>query len=263
MVKNLRNRNLSTRLLLSVCNLAMVDDNSIASSPSAISNGPADGLWELSSGIREEELYRRKRIVSFSSIVWRKEGRKEAYDRVIFDTIGLSPSTHDIGIVHGNTSNDVNTLLLQLRELLDETREMSSWATWSECAWDGEENDFLAGELCDARGRLACAIGFQEAQDIRRETVNTFRSIICDWDTTGSDVSSLGGVGNILEFDSTWEAVADFETRHGYWLMRYVEFCDCLWERRRWNELDWKIVDCVVLGRKEDYFVQGAGLFTY
>jgi hypothetical protein len=52
------NRNLPTRLLLSVRNLAMINDQSISSG--TLTHGPVQLLGERSTWVREEELYTKR-----------------------------------------------------------------------------------------------------------------------------------------------------------------------------------------------------------
>lgn len=52
--------------------------------------------------------------------------KRRTYNALILDAIGLSPCTHDPGIVEGNTSDDVDALRLELSGLGDEAGEVLS-----------------------------------------------------------------------------------------------------------------------------------------
>lgn len=45
--------------------------------------------------------------------------RKKTHDVVVLDTVGLAPSTHNVGVVVSKDRDDVNTLGPQLREVLN------------------------------------------------------------------------------------------------------------------------------------------------
>lgn len=64
------------------------------------------------------------------------------------DAVGLAPGAHDPGIVHGNASNDVDSLGLQLWQIINESRKVASAAARCEGTWNGEENDLLIGPFC-------------------------------------------------------------------------------------------------------------------
>lgn len=74
--------------------------------------------------------------------------REYTYNAVVLDAIGLSPRAHDIGVVVGNASDDVDALGLQLGGLGDEAGEVLRGAAGCEGAWEGEDDDFLVGPLC-------------------------------------------------------------------------------------------------------------------
>jgi hypothetical protein len=46
-------------------------------------------------------------------------GEGKAYNVITGDAVGLAPGAHDVGIVVGQDSDDVDTLGADLRELLD------------------------------------------------------------------------------------------------------------------------------------------------
>lgn len=58
--------------------------------------------------------------------------------------VDLAPSTHDPGVVGGNDCYLVDTLGLDLLDLLDIRRQVISLATGSECTWYADECDALA-----------------------------------------------------------------------------------------------------------------------
>ena len=79
---------------------------------------------------------------------WSRKERTKTHN-LILNTICLSPSTHNPSIVKGNDSHEINTLVvLQCRQLLDETREMAFGAARGESSRDRDEDDFLASEFC-------------------------------------------------------------------------------------------------------------------
>jgi hypothetical protein len=65
------------------------------------------------------------------------------YD-LVFDTIGLSPSTHNKGIVVGDAGDDVDTLRLEGRDVRDVAGKVLRAAAWSESTGDAEEDNLLA-----------------------------------------------------------------------------------------------------------------------
>lgn len=62
-------------------------------------------------------------------------GRRKAYDVITSNVVGLSPGTHDEGIVVCDESNDIDALSLQLGQLGNETREMVDSASWGESTY--------------------------------------------------------------------------------------------------------------------------------
>lgn len=70
------------------------------------------------------------------------------YNRFIFDAIGLAPCTHDKGVVVSNDSDDVNTLCLELWQIVYVARKMVGTAAWGESTWNCEEDDLLSGPFC-------------------------------------------------------------------------------------------------------------------
>lgn len=85
----------------------MVNDKGVTVG-TALLVSPANALGELGLRVRQEE------------------------NVVASDAVGLAPSTHDIGIVVGENSDNINTLGPQLRELLDISGDVGGRADGSE-----------------------------------------------------------------------------------------------------------------------------------
>lgn len=149
-------------LLGGVGDLAVVDDETIAVSATLVI-GPADTLGELGLGIGEEE------------------------EVVSGNTVGLAPGAHDVGVVVGENSNDIDTLGLELRELLGVLGNVSGGADGGESTGKREEDDLLVGPLLGG--------------------------VVVDGDTTGSDVALLLRPGDVGEDNVSGEAVTSLETR--------------------------------------------------
>jgi len=158
------------------------------------------------------------------------------YDIIILDTIGLSPGTHDPGIVECNASNDINALALELGQFLDEAGEVLGGATGGEGAGNGEDDDLLVGPLCGedmlvgvcfvlglfwGTKSSASRVGDRdrsgkdgriEAGDLRdEEEVVTSAGIIIDGDTARGDIAGLRGVGDVAEGHAAGQGVSDFQ----------------------------------------------------
>lgn len=59
----------------------------------------------------------------------------ETYEVFIGDLVGLSPSAHYERVVEGQNSNNVNSLGLELREILNVAWQVAYGASRSEGAW--------------------------------------------------------------------------------------------------------------------------------
>ena len=72
------------------------------------------------------------------------------YDSVVGDTVGLGPTVHDKGIVEGNDNDLVNTLGLDLVDVLRVRGDVASGTSRGESTGDGNEDDLLVLELCSS-----------------------------------------------------------------------------------------------------------------
>ena len=94
-------------------------------------------------------------------------GVAEEKDVVTLNAIDLAPSVHDPRVVRRDNSNDIDTLALELRELLDVGWEVVGLAARCERAGNGDEDDLLACPLlvgvvllrATARGRVSVCDG--------------------------------------------------------------------------------------------------------
>lgn len=94
-------------------------------------------------------------------------GVAEEKDVVTLNAIDLAPSVHDPRVVRRDNSNDIDTLALELRELLDVGWEVVGLAARCERAGNGDEDDLLACPLLvgvvllgtTARGRVSVCDG--------------------------------------------------------------------------------------------------------
>lgn len=71
-----------------------------------------------------------------------------AYDELVVDLVGFAPGGHDPSVVGGNDDNLVDTLALELRDLVDEAGDVVDLAGGGEGTRDGDKDDLLALELC-------------------------------------------------------------------------------------------------------------------
>jgi hypothetical protein len=149
-----RNRNLTSRLLLRIHNLAIINHQRISRRTLAI--GPTKLLRKRGSDVIEEELYP---FISYCSqtfqchpiicpqVIGRKRGNL-TYDIIVLNSIRLAPSTHNPRIIESDDSHDIDTLGLDRRQVLDVAWEMLYGAAGGEGAGDGEEDDFFVGPFC-------------------------------------------------------------------------------------------------------------------
>lgn len=96
-------------LLLGENDLAVVNDDGVSVSATFVIS-PANALRELGLGIRQKE------------------------NVVASDGVGLAPSAHDVGIVVGENGNNINTLGLQFREVVNVSGDVSGGADGGESA---------------------------------------------------------------------------------------------------------------------------------
>jgi hypothetical protein len=73
---------------------------------------------------------------------------RETYDRVILNSISLTPSAHNPRIIKCNDSHDINALCLETVQILNVAWQMFGTAARGEGAWDSKEDDFLVGPFC-------------------------------------------------------------------------------------------------------------------
>lgn len=100
--------------------------------------------------------------------VWFEE---ETYNVVVLDAVGLTPGAHDKGIVVGQDGNNVNTLGMDLGELLLVLGDVVGRADGGEGTGEGKEDDLLVGPLLGG--------------------------VVVDGDTASGDVALLLGVGDV------------------------------------------------------------------
>lgn len=80
------------------------------------------------------------------------------YNAVVGDTVGLSPAVHDKGIVEGNNNDLINTLGLDLVDVLGVGRNVGAGAGGGESTRDGDEDDLLVLELCSQKSACEDAV---------------------------------------------------------------------------------------------------------
>lgn len=97
--------------------------------------------------------------------------RSSTYNVVVLDTVGLGPGAHDVGIVVSKDSNNVDTLLTDLRELLLVLGDVVCRADGSEGTGKSEEDNLLVGPLLGG--------------------------VVVDGDTANVELVSLLGVGDV------------------------------------------------------------------
>lgn len=68
-------------------------------------------------------------------ILNRLDGYCYTYDVVMSDVIGLSPSTHDVGVIEGDESDDINTVTADFVEMSYGTGKMIAGACWGESTY--------------------------------------------------------------------------------------------------------------------------------
>lgn len=116
-------RDLPARLLLSILDYAMVDDQRI--SRRAIRGNthiPSDALAEFGIRIAQEQ-------------------------DLAFDSIDFTPRAHDKGIVGSNDGDHIDPFFFNAVQVLDVPREVAFGTAWSEGARNGDEDDFLVGKF--------------------------------------------------------------------------------------------------------------------
>lgn len=143
-----------------VGDLAVVDDDGEAAS--SLLEVPADAAGELGILVGHEE------------------------DGVIGDTVGLGPARHDESVVESNDDNQVNTLGLELVDVLGVGGDVRARAGGGESTGDGDENGLLVLELvAGSKGNGGTAL--RELRD-------------------------LGGGRDVAEEDALGEVVASLES---------------------------------------------------
>lgn len=124
---NTRDSDISSRLLVNVSNLTVVDNNGVSSGSDAKAQvgeieGLANGLGESSVTI----------------------GSK---DDLVLGTKSLAPSSLDKSVVGRNNNDLVNALSLQLGKLLEVWRNVVLSAGGSESTGDGNNDNLLGGKF--------------------------------------------------------------------------------------------------------------------
>lgn len=122
------------------------------------------------------------------------------YDVIILDAIGFAPSIHDPSIIVCNDSNDVDTLFLDLREVLDVWREMVGGTSGREGACD-------LSRRFEMRPAGPKWVSREPKENMVRRTRNTEENdllvgpflgcIVVLRPAAGGDLVSLLGVGDI------------------------------------------------------------------
>jgi hypothetical protein len=159
------------------------------------------------------------------------------YNIVILDTIGLAPRTQDKRIVECNDGYGIDALALECAQVVDVAGEVLGGAGGSEGTRDGEDDDFLVGPFYSSRvlasvgrtedseqgGVLGFSVNFRGVgrkdrdgrwRARRRKNEHTFAGIVVNGHTTSSDVAALGGVWDVAELHTAWDAISDFEFSH-------------------------------------------------
>jgi hypothetical protein len=108
-------------LVLSISDLAVVENHSPATIAVTHTGRPAMLLGEERLGIAQEQ------------------------DLIALDAIDLAPSIHDPGVVRRNSSDNIDALVLELLGFRNVGGKVVGLATGCEGAGDGEENYFLVG----------------------------------------------------------------------------------------------------------------------
>lgn len=117
------------RLNLRICHLAMVNDHRIPARPTP--TRPPNAVREPGVRIGEKQL---QPVSSASHLSMDRYGSCGTYDIIPLNLIRLSPRTHHKRIVRRQDSNDIDTLFLELREVLDVPGDVLGRAGGGECA---------------------------------------------------------------------------------------------------------------------------------
>jgi hypothetical protein len=80
--------------------------------------------------------------------------QKEAYDRIVFNSIGLPPGAHNPCVIVRNDSHNINAFCLEFVQILNVAWQMFGTAARSEGPWDSEEDNFLISPLYVGDDRL-------------------------------------------------------------------------------------------------------------
>lgn len=144
-----------------VGDLAVVKNNGVTSS--TLIEVPANALGELGVRVGKEELL----SLSLAPGIYTRYTGIETHNVVVLDVVGLAPGAHDESIVVGQDSNDIDTLLADLRELLEVFGDVVGGANRGEGTGQREEDDLLVGPLLGrvvvdgdtARGDLRLLLG--------------------------------------------------------------------------------------------------------
>lgn len=122
-------------LVLSVCDLAVIEDHSPATVAVTHTRLPAMLFGEECLGIAQEQHL------------------------VALDAIDLAPRVHDPRIVARNRGDDVNALLAEFGCLLDVRRQVVRLAAGCEGAGNAEDDDLLVGPFLGGIEGLGTAAG--------------------------------------------------------------------------------------------------------
>lgn len=115
-------------LNISILDLAMVNDNGIATGATGSIVGPTNALGELGFGVRQEKLC--TIVVSLDSAI----ARNITHNLIVLDLVGLAPGTHHKGIIKSDYSNNIDALLAELGQVLNVARDMVDGASGGEGA---------------------------------------------------------------------------------------------------------------------------------
>lgn len=143
------------------------------------------------------------------------------HNGVIGDTVGLGPAGHDESVVESNDDNQVNTLGLELVDVLGVGGDVRARAGGGESTGDGDENDLLGLELCSmGAGHVnSCSfnrrchsrrVGLQETQG--RGDSRTVAGSKGNGGAALRELSDLGGGRDVAEEDALGEVVASLES---------------------------------------------------
>jgi hypothetical protein len=106
----------------------VVNDNCIPASATRSGISPANALGELGIGVRKEELFENVSGWSTEEIIF-------CTHNGIPHSVHLAPCAHNKRIIESKDSNNIDTLLLQLGEVLDVSGNVVGGASGGKSTW--------------------------------------------------------------------------------------------------------------------------------